>query len=68
VAIAGSEGILRSGRKLPGFPKVVIVIGQPVPAVPRDGQAVPRTRVRELTAQLQHNLQAAFDEANRLRA
>jgi 1-acyl-sn-glycerol-3-phosphate acyltransferase len=67
VAIAGSEGILRSGRKIPGFPKVVIVIGEPVPAVARDGKAVPRTRVRELTAQLQTNLQAAFDEANSLR-
>jgi 1-acyl-sn-glycerol-3-phosphate acyltransferase len=64
VAIAGSEGILRSGRKLPGFPKVVMVIGEPVPAVARHGAAVPRTRVRELTAHLQANLQAAFDEAN----
>jgi 1-acyl-sn-glycerol-3-phosphate acyltransferase len=64
VAIAGSEGILRSGRKLPRFPTVVIVIGDPVPAVPRDGRAVPRTRVRELTARLQEHLQAAFDEAN----
>jgi 1-acyl-sn-glycerol-3-phosphate acyltransferase len=63
VAIAGSEGILRSGRKLPAFPRVVVVIGEPVPPGPRAAAAVPRARVRELTAQLQANLQAAFDEA-----
>jgi 1-acyl-sn-glycerol-3-phosphate acyltransferase len=63
VGIAGSEGILRSGRKLPALPKVVMVVGEPIPAVPRHGGAVPRTRVRQLSTALRAGMQAALDEA-----
>jgi 1-acyl-sn-glycerol-3-phosphate acyltransferase len=67
VAIAGSEGILRSGRRLPALPRVTIVVGHPIPAVPRLGGAVPRTRVKELTKALQEGMQRALDEAFALR-
>jgi 1-acyl-sn-glycerol-3-phosphate acyltransferase len=67
VGIAGSEGILRSGRRLPALPKVTIVVGEPIPAVPRNGGAVPRTRVKELTKALQDGMQRALDEAFALR-
>ncbi len=67
VGIAGSEGIIRTGSRRPRFPKIIVVVGEPIPAVPREGGAVPRARVRELSAQLHAGMQAALDEAHALR-
>jgi 1-acyl-sn-glycerol-3-phosphate acyltransferase len=67
VGIAGSGDIIKPGSRRPRFPKVVVVVGHPVPAVPRDGGAVPRARVKELTARLHDGMQAALDEAHTLR-
>jgi 1-acyl-sn-glycerol-3-phosphate acyltransferase len=62
VGIGGSEDILAKGRKWPRFRKVVIVVGDPIPAPPRDG-AVRRTVVAGLTDELEKVLQALYDDA-----
>ncbi len=67
VGIAGSEGIIRRGSRRPRFPKIVVVVGEPIAAIARDGGAVPRARVKELSARLQDGMQHAQDEAHALR-
>lgn len=63
VGIAGSEEILASGKKLPKFHKVVVVVGRPVAPPVVEGR-VRRRDVAELTEALRLELQAAFDAAN----
>jgi 1-acyl-sn-glycerol-3-phosphate acyltransferase len=69
VGIAGSEEIMRSsGRRIPRFDRVAIVVGEPLPPPPRAGAAVPRAEVDAFTAELAEALQHTYDEALELRA
>jgi 1-acyl-sn-glycerol-3-phosphate acyltransferase len=68
IGIAGSEEILRSNEgRLPGFGRVAIVVGEPLPPPPRATAAVPRAEVDAFTAELAEALQHTFDEALELR-
>jgi 1-acyl-sn-glycerol-3-phosphate acyltransferase len=68
VGIAGSEEILRGeGRKLPSFAPAAVVAGPPLVPPPRDGKAVSRAQVTELTQELRGALQAVFTHAYELR-
>ncbi|MGZ8764723.1 MAG: lysophospholipid acyltransferase family protein [Acidimicrobiia bacterium] len=64
VGIAGTEEILAPGRAIPRLKKVAVVIGAPIH--PRTtGKTVNRAEVARMTDELEVELQALFDEANR---
>jgi 1-acyl-sn-glycerol-3-phosphate acyltransferase len=64
LGIGGSEAMLPKGAKLPRRSKLVLVVGDPIPAPARsEGGRVPRSGVGELTARLHVELQALFDDA-----
>jgi 1-acyl-sn-glycerol-3-phosphate acyltransferase len=68
VGMAGTEEIFRSHRRrVPGFGRVVIVVGEPLVAPARERSTVPRADVDALTERLRDALQGAFDEAYALR-
>jgi 1-acyl-sn-glycerol-3-phosphate acyltransferase len=62
MGIAGSQRILRSGRRGVHLPKVVVVVGEPI-VLQSTGGRVPRSEVRRVTAELRPVLQALYDEA-----
>lgn len=62
IGIGGSERVMPKGSKLIRPKKVAIVIGEPI-YPPRNEGRVPRRVVRELTEQLQAELQRLFDAA-----
>jgi 1-acyl-sn-glycerol-3-phosphate acyltransferase len=65
VGIGGSEAILASGKKVPKFRKVAVVVGQPI--TPAAGTTTrKRADLVAITAQLQIELQKLFDEAMEL--
>lgn len=66
VGIGGSEQILASGRVLPRFRRVAVVVGPAIPPPPREGTAVNRAAVRGMTAELHAALQGLLDEAMQL--
>ena len=64
MGIGGSEAMMPKGAKLPKPTKLVLVIGDPIPAPERtDAGRVPRSAVGELTKRLHAELQDLFDEA-----
>lgn len=64
VGIGGSERAMPPGAKSIRPVKVVLVIGDPIPApVSVDGGRVSRSQIRETTATLRRTIQALFDEA-----
>ncbi len=64
LGIGGSEAMMPKGAKLPRFSKLVLVVGDPIPAPPRSASGrMPRSAVSELTEQLHATLQELFDEA-----
>jgi 1-acyl-sn-glycerol-3-phosphate acyltransferase len=64
VGIGGSEAMMPKGAKLPKPTKLVLLIGDPIPAPERnEGGRVPRSAVAELTRRLRGELQELFDEA-----
>jgi 1-acyl-sn-glycerol-3-phosphate acyltransferase len=64
MGIGGSERMMPKGAKLPRPSKLVLIVGQPIPAPERtEGGRVPRSAVTALTAQVQTAVQALFDEA-----
>lgn len=66
VGIGGSEAAMPPGAKWIKPVKVVLVIGDPVPApVGPDGKRPSRRQVRETTEVLQSRIQALFDDAQR---
>lgn len=67
VGIGGSEAAMPRGSKFIRPHKVVLVIGEPLPA-PEANEAgrVPRRAVRERTEELHRVLQALFDSAQQL--
>jgi 1-acyl-sn-glycerol-3-phosphate acyltransferase len=67
VGIGGSERALPKGAKMIRPVKVVAVVGTPIPPPERSaGGRVPRRAVAEISARLHTELQALFDEAQRL--
>jgi 1-acyl-sn-glycerol-3-phosphate acyltransferase len=62
VAIGGSEEILASGKVIPRFRRVAIVVGEPLQP-PRHEGRVRRQEVGQMTEQLRVELQKRFDDA-----
>lgn len=69
LGIAGAEETFRTrpGR-LPGFGRIIVVVGEPIPPPTRQGSIVKRSAVDELTATLHERLQKLLDESYSLRA
>jgi 1-acyl-sn-glycerol-3-phosphate acyltransferase len=65
VGIGGSEHILPKGKLFPRIHRVAVSVGEPLYPPVLEGRAR-RTAARQLTEQLQHSLQACFDDAERL--
>jgi 1-acyl-sn-glycerol-3-phosphate acyltransferase len=66
MGIGGSEAMMPKGAKLPRPKKLVLVVGDPMPAPARtEGGRVPRSAVAKLTEELHAELQLLFDEAQR---
>jgi 1-acyl-sn-glycerol-3-phosphate acyltransferase len=66
VGIGGSDEAMPVGAKMVKPRKVVLVVGPPIVPPAGDGTGrVKRRVVREMTAQLQTDLQALYDEARR---
>jgi 1-acyl-sn-glycerol-3-phosphate acyltransferase len=64
LGIGGSEAMMPKGAKLPRFSKLVLVVGEPIPAPERsEAGRVPRSGVAELTKRLHVELQDLFDDA-----
>lgn len=64
MGIGGSEAMMPKGAKLLRPSKLVLVIGDPIPAPElTDKGRVPRSAVGQLTARLHADLQALFDDA-----
>jgi 1-acyl-sn-glycerol-3-phosphate acyltransferase len=64
LGIGGSEAMMPKGAKLPRPSKLVLIVGDPIPAPERsDAGRVPRSAVGELTKRLHVELQDLFDEA-----
>jgi 1-acyl-sn-glycerol-3-phosphate acyltransferase len=64
VGIGGSEGAMPKGSKRVRRVKVVMVVGEPIPAPARSERSrVSRRAVAELTEELAVRLQALFDQA-----
>ena len=68
IGIAGAEETFRSRRGLlPGFGRIVVVVGEPIPPPVRSGSVVKRSSVDELSDTLRERLQKLIDEAYSLR-
>ena len=66
VGIGGSEAMMPKGAKMLHFSKLVLVVGDPLPALEAsDTGRVPRSAIAARTQQLHDVLQALFDEAQR---
>jgi 1-acyl-sn-glycerol-3-phosphate acyltransferase len=69
LGIAGAEEAFRTrpGR-LPGFGRIIVVVGEPILPPARKGSIVKRSAVDELTATLHERFQKLLDESFLLRA
>lgn len=63
VGIGGSERVMGKGAKFIYPRKLVVIIGKPIPVPASVDGRMPRSAVREVTAQLHEQLQTLFDEA-----
>ena len=64
LGIGGSEAMMPKGAKLPRPKKLVLVVGDPIPAPERtEAGRVPRSAVGALTEHLHGVLQDLFDDA-----
>ncbi len=64
LGIGGSEAMMPKGAKVPRFRKLVLIVGDPIPAPERtEGGRVPRSAVTALTERLHGELQDLFDDA-----
>lgn len=65
VGIAGSEAVMPKGARFIRPAKVHVIIGAPISAPASvDGKRVPRSAVRDVTAELYDTLQRLLDDAN----
>jgi 1-acyl-sn-glycerol-3-phosphate acyltransferase len=68
VGIAGAEETFRSRRgRMPGFGRIVVVVGEPILPPERTGSVVKRSVTDELSATLHERLQKLTDEAYLIR-
>jgi 1-acyl-sn-glycerol-3-phosphate acyltransferase len=68
VGIAGAEETFRTRRGwLPGFGRIIVVVGEPIPPPVRASSVVKRTAVDDLSETLRDRLQNLIDEAYTLR-
>ena len=65
VGIGGSEKVMGKGAKFIHPHKVVVIIGEPIPAPPSVDGRMPRAAVKEISLQLHERLQGLLDEAIR---
>lgn len=66
MGIGGSEAMLPKGAKLPRFSRLVLIVGDPIPAPARtESGRMPRSAVTALTGHLAGEIQRLFDEAQR---
>jgi 1-acyl-sn-glycerol-3-phosphate acyltransferase len=63
VGIGGSERVMPKGSKMIYPRKCVVVIGTPIPTVTNNAEKLPRSALKELSAQLSSELQGLFDIA-----
>jgi 1-acyl-sn-glycerol-3-phosphate acyltransferase len=64
LGIGGSEAMMPKGAKVPRPKRLVLVVGDPIPAPARtEGGRVPRSAVTALTERLHGELQELFDDA-----
>ena len=69
IGIAGAEETFRTRRGLlPGFGRIIVVVGEPIPPPVREGSVVKRSAVDELSDTLRERLQKLIDEAYSLRS
>jgi 1-acyl-sn-glycerol-3-phosphate acyltransferase len=67
LGIGGSEAMMPKGAKMLRRTKLVLLVGEPIPAPAlTDKGRVPRSAVAELTARLHTELQSLFDDAQEL--
>lgn len=66
VGIGGSDKAMGKGAKFFYPRKVVVVVGEPIPAPASVDGRMPRTAVKEISTQLHARLQQLLDEARRL--
>lgn len=66
VGIGGSERVMGKGAKFLYPRKVVVVIGEPIPAPAAVDGRMPRTAVKEISLRLHGRLQELLDESTRL--
>jgi|TARA_B100000959_G_C14925051_1_gene601160 1-acyl-sn-glycerol-3-phosphate acyltransferase len=66
MGIAGTDHAMPPGTRWIKPVKAVMVVGEPIPAPPVEGR-VPRRVVSDLTEQVRRGIQAAYDDALRLR-
>jgi 1-acyl-sn-glycerol-3-phosphate acyltransferase len=68
VGIAGAEEVFRQRKgRLPGFGRIVVVVGEPIAPPVRERSVVKRAIVDEISADLRVTLQRLSDEAYRIR-
>jgi len=66
VGIAGSEAVMPKGARFIHPAKVRVVVGAPIPPpASATGARVPRSAIRQVTAELHETLQRLYDEAAR---
>jgi 1-acyl-sn-glycerol-3-phosphate acyltransferase len=67
MGIGGSEAMMPKGAKVPRLSKLVLLVGDPIPAPARtEAGRMPRSAVAALTHELHSTLQDLFDEAQEL--
>lgn len=65
VGIGGSEAVMPKGARFIRPRKVHVIVGEPIhPPASVTGSRVPRSAIREVTAELHTTLQRLFDEAS----
>ncbi len=68
VGIAGAEETFRTRGRLPGFGRIVVVVGEPIPPPERTTSVVKRAAVDEGSGVLRERLQKLIDEAYAIRS
>lgn len=64
VGIGGSERAMAKGKRIPRPVKIHVVVGPPIrPPAPVEGVRTPRRALRELTEQVEAEVQRLFDQA-----
>ena len=66
VGIGGSEGVMPKGSKMIYPRKCVLVVGEQIVAKADETGRIPRSAIKDITEQLNADLQRLFDEAQRL--